>query len=152
MRSPRTLSTAVNRAMTSTTSSWNTTIQSLRVTPCVQHWSQTRPTASVNACNPSLSAITRPLAAIPSSLSSLSGWTPRLSSSPLFSLASSPLPTPSSVLSQLGSLRFATYGAEYQPSQVRRKRKHGFLNRKRTKNGRKTLERRWSKGRKFLSH
>ncbi|GAA6063526.1 hypothetical protein JCM10212_006699 [Sporobolomyces blumeae] len=48
--------------------------------------------------------------------------------------------------------RFAVYGAEYQPSQVRRKRKHGFLVRKRSKNGRKTLARRWSKGRKFLSH
>lgn len=48
--------------------------------------------------------------------------------------------------------RFAVYGAEYQPSQVRRKRKHGFLVRKRSKNGRKTLMRRWAKGRKFLSH
>ncbi|KAM0747212.1 hypothetical protein T439DRAFT_269285, partial [Meredithblackwellia eburnea MCA 4105] len=48
--------------------------------------------------------------------------------------------------------RAATYGAEYQPSQVRRKRKHGFLRRKRSRNGRKTLERRWAKGRKYLSH
>lgn len=48
--------------------------------------------------------------------------------------------------------RHTTYGAEYQPSQVRRKRKHGFLRRKRTRNGRKTLEARWAKGRKFLSH
>ncbi|GAA5854039.1 hypothetical protein JCM5353_003745 [Sporobolomyces roseus] len=61
-----------------------------------------------------------------------------------------------SLLSQTSSgdqqKRFAVYGAEYQPSQVRRKRKHGFLVRKRSKNGRKTLMRRWAKGRKFLSH
>ena len=48
--------------------------------------------------------------------------------------------------------RHTTYGAEYQPSQVRRKRKHGFLRRKRSRNGRKTLEARWAKGRKYLSH
>ena len=48
--------------------------------------------------------------------------------------------------------RHTTYGAEYQPSQVRRKRKHGFLRRKRGRNGRKTLEARWAKGRKYLSH
>lgn len=51
-----------------------------------------------------------------------------------------------------GQIRFATYGAEYQPSQVRRKRKHGFLRRNRSKNGRKTLAARWAKGRKYLSH
>jgi large subunit ribosomal protein L34 len=40
----------------------------------------------------------------------------------------------------------------YQPSQRKRKRKHGFLARKRTLGGRKILARRKEKGRRFLSH
>ncbi|GAA5931997.1 mitochondrial 54S ribosomal protein bL34m MRX14 [Sporobolomyces koalae] len=69
----------------------------------------------------------------------------RTASSPILSLLSQTTPVDL-------QKRFAVYGAEYQPSQVRRKRKHGFLVRKRSKNGRKTLMRRWAKGRKFLSH
>ena len=49
-------------------------------------------------------------------------------------------------------VRFAARGTEYQPSQRKRKRKHGFLARKRSLNGRKILTRRMLKGRKFLSH
>ncbi|KAM6502349.1 Ribosomal protein L34 domain containing protein [Amanita muscaria] len=43
-------------------------------------------------------------------------------------------------------------GAEYQPSQRKRKRKHGFLARKRSLGGRKVLSRRAAKGRRYLSH
>ncbi|KAF9562799.1 hypothetical protein CPC08DRAFT_598213, partial [Agrocybe pediades] len=50
------------------------------------------------------------------------------------------------------SVRFAARGTEYQPSQRKRKRKHGFLARKRCVGGRKILSRRMAKGRKFLSH
>jgi large subunit ribosomal protein L34 len=48
--------------------------------------------------------------------------------------------------------RHRSRGTEYQPSQRRRKRKHGFLARKRHVGGRKILERRRSKGRAHLTH
>jgi len=49
-------------------------------------------------------------------------------------------------------VRSVCYGREYQPSTIKRKRKFGFLARKRTKSGRKVLIRRFNKGRKYLSH
>ncbi|GHJ86915.1 hypothetical protein NliqN6_3317 [Naganishia liquefaciens] len=60
-------------------------------------------------------------------------------------------PSSSPILSQL---RFRSYGAEYQPSQRKRKRKHGFLARRRGagKDGLAMLTRRRKHGRRFLSH
>ena len=48
--------------------------------------------------------------------------------------------------------RHRSRGTEYQPSQRKRKRKHGFLARKRSVGGRKILERRRTKGRAHLTH
>ncbi|KAJ3065884.1 39S ribosomal protein L34, mitochondrial [Podochytrium sp. JEL0797] len=47
--------------------------------------------------------------------------------------------------------RGVTYGQEYQPSVLKRKRKFGFLKRLRTVGGRKCIARRMMKGRKRLS-
>ncbi|HXJ58380.1 MAG TPA: 50S ribosomal protein L34 [Verrucomicrobiae bacterium] len=40
---------------------------------------------------------------------------------------------------------------QYQPSKIRRKRQHGFLNRKSTRGGRATLRNRRRNGRKRLT-
>ncbi|TFK44614.1 ribosomal protein L34-domain-containing protein [Crucibulum laeve] len=74
----------------------------------------------------------------------------RLPNLPLISFISA-VPT-SSILGSLTQVRFAQRGSEYQPSQRKRKRKHGFLARKKSIGGRKVLSRRAAKGRRYLSH
>ncbi|KAK0195258.1 ribosomal protein L34-domain-containing protein [Armillaria mellea] len=59
---------------------------------------------------------------------------------------------PSPILGSLQQLRFAQMGVEYQPSQRKRKRRHGFLARLKSRGGRKILARRRAKHRKYLSH
>jgi large subunit ribosomal protein L34 len=75
---------------------------------------------------------------------------PNLRTSLLSSTTPSSLSSTSPLLQQL---RFKAYGAEYQPSQRKRKRKHGFLARLRGgKLGLSMLTRRRKIGRRFLSH
>ncbi|WVQ77156.1 ribosomal protein L34 [Cryptococcus sp. DSM 104548] len=72
--------------------------------------------------------------------------------SPLLPLSST-LQGASPLSGALGALRHVQMGTFYQPSQRKRKNKHGFLARlKGGRNARKMLVRRLKKGRKYLSH
>eukprot|EP00123_Amoebidium_parasiticum_P008264 comp18686_c0_seq1/m.20394 comp18686_c0_seq1/g.20394 ORF comp18686_c0_seq1/g.20394 comp18686_c0_seq1/m.20394 type:complete len:128 (-) comp18686_c0_seq1:241-624(-) len=88
-----------------------------------------------------------PTVTAPSSL--LASWTSRPATTPV-GLVHSMLFGPSGSLLQARSM--ATGGRAYQPNVLRRKRKHGFLARLSTKNGRKILVRRRAKGCQHLSH
>lgn len=79
---------------------------------------------------------------------------PKIHGPPMLSLLPNNVFIPPLTINPLFKLqvRFAARGTEYQPSQRKRKRKHGFLARKRSLGGRKILTRRMAKGRKFLSH
>lgn len=63
-----------------------------------------------------------------------------------------PTLTPVGLITSIVSRRWKSRGNTYQPSTIRRKRKHGFLSRVRNFQLRKILERRRAKGRWYLSH
>eukprot|EP01137_Pigoraptor_chileana_P033732 Opistho-2@25061 len=71
----------------------------------------------------------------------------------LFGWAARPIaPSMESAFGPAGQVRCFTFGREYQPHTRRRKMKFGFLSRMKTHTGRRILENRRKKGRKFLSH
>ncbi|KAI5890831.1 uncharacterized protein SCHCODRAFT_02633004 [Schizophyllum commune H4-8] len=103
--------------------------------------------AHVVPAAPAASAVAARVTSLSSARAFLAPSRPQVATTPSAMLASL---SPS--LSGMQQLRFRTFGTEYQPSQRVRKRRHGFLSRLRTKNGRRILQRRLKKGRRYLSH
>ncbi|TFL00492.1 ribosomal protein L34-domain-containing protein [Pterulicium gracile] len=103
-----------------------------------------RPPSLPNVCSKPLSALTS---------SFQRSLLPRVTPS-IPSLLFRHIPQPSILAGFLPQvqLRFAQRGMEYQPSQRVRKRRHGFLARKRTPSGRKVIAKRREKKRHFLTH
>eukprot|EP01134_Creolimax_fragrantissima_P007418 CFRG7418T1 len=77
---------------------------------------------------------------------------PRLSSAPSVMRPGAAWSSPTVTTPNLTASRSICLGREYQPNNLQRKRKHGFLHRLETRGGKKVINRRRSKGRKFLSH
>lgn len=155
-RLPRTLPASA-RAMTGQPSTSTATAAPLLVARSSLRAQAARATAQTPARSSGASSLFRPAA----SRSLFGSLRPALSppsastSSPILSLLAA---SPSSLNATFGGAphqqqkRFAVYGSEYQPSQRVRKRRHGFLARKKSKGGKKILLRRFAKGRKYLSH
>lgn len=137
--------------------------------------SRRTPLAPISSCSIASSSTSSPVARLlrPSVYSAGSTLSPNLPQplSDRLCLPSSLLsrsalsPRAITPLTQVGSMmqvRYTVLGAFYQPSQRKRKRKHGFLARlkdfkfvdgkKVYGGGRKMLARRLAKGRRFLSH
>ncbi|KAK8864176.1 hypothetical protein IAR55_001422 [Kwoniella newhampshirensis] len=121
-----------------------------RLTPTLTPAATYSPTSTMSSIHSSFRT-SSPISSL--SLSSRRPSTHPTPSSSRIGLHLLPSPTTTTTSWQLGGTRGAAMGTFYQPSQRKRKNKHGFLARLRGgKNARKMLIRRLLKGRKNLSH